>query len=69
MRAKSFKAATWDAAAIGADEARLGFAGSPTKVVRTFHPEARPGGEMIGGAPAEAAARLAERLRALGVCR
>ena len=69
MRAKSFKATTWNAAALGADEARLGFAGSPTKVVKIFHPEARSGGEIIAGAPAEVAARLAEKLRSLGVCR
>ncbi|HWR98645.1 MAG TPA: hypothetical protein VN317_09525, partial [Candidatus Methanoperedens sp.] len=68
MRAKSFAPTVWDAAALGADEARLGFAGSPTKVVKVFHPEARRGGEIIAGAPAEAAARLAEKLRALGVC-
>jgi len=68
MRAKSFKATTWNAAAIGADETRLGFAGSPTKVVKVFHPEARRGGEIIAGEPAEAVARLAERLRSQGFC-
>jgi electron transfer flavoprotein beta subunit len=68
MRAKSFAPTVWGAAALGADEARLGFAGSPTKVVKVFHPEARRGGEIIAGEPAEAAARLAEKLRALGVC-
>jgi electron transfer flavoprotein beta subunit len=69
MRAKSFKPTVWNAAALGADEARLGFAGSPTKVVKVFHPAARPGGEMIAGEPAAAAARLAEVLLGLGVCR
>jgi electron transfer flavoprotein alpha/beta subunit len=68
MRAKTFAPTVWDAAALDADPARLGFAGSPTKVVRVFHPEARRGGEIIAGEPAEAAARLAEKLRALGVC-
>ena len=64
MRAKSFKPVVWDAAALGADEARLGFAGSPTKVVKVFHPEARRGGEMHRrrarrgrGEPGRAAAR------------
>jgi electron transfer flavoprotein beta subunit len=69
MRARTFKPVTWNAAALEADEARLGFAGSPTKVVKVFHPEPRRGGEMIAGNPAEAAERLAERLRALGACR
>jgi electron transfer flavoprotein beta subunit len=68
MRAKSFAATTWDAAAVGADPARLGFAGSPTKVAKVFHPEARTGGEMLRGEPAAVAAALAERLRGLGVC-
>jgi electron transfer flavoprotein beta subunit len=69
MRAKSFRPTVWDAAALDADPARLGFAGSPTKVVKVFHPEPRGGGELIQGEPAAAAARLAERLLALGVCR
>ncbi len=69
MRAKSFKPTVWDAAALGADASRLGFAGSPTKVVKVFHPEARRGGEMLEGEPAAVAGLLAERLRSLGVCR
>ena len=69
MRAKAFKATVWNAAALGADEARLGFAGSPTKVAKIFHPEARRGGEIMTGEPADVAGRLAEKLRSLGVCR
>ena len=49
MRAKSFKATTWNAAALGAEEARLGFAGSPTKVVKIFPPAPRGQREMLSG--------------------
>ena len=48
MRAKA-RPTTWNAADLGADAARLGFAGSPTKVVKIFHPEPRRGGEIIDG--------------------
>jgi electron transfer flavoprotein beta subunit len=68
MRAKSFKPAAWGPAEIGAEEARIGFAGSPTKVTRVFHPEPRRGGEMLTGDAATVAAQLAERIRALRVC-
>jgi len=68
MRAKSFKPTVWGPAEIGADEARIGFAGSPTKVAKVFTPEARPGGEILEGEPAAVAAELAGRLRSLGVC-
>ena len=68
MRAKQFKATAWSAADVGADPARIGFAGSPTKVAKVFHPEQRRHGEMLQGEPAAVAAQLAERIRSLRVC-
>jgi electron transfer flavoprotein beta subunit len=68
IRAKGFAPTVWDGAALGADASRLGFAGSPTKVVKVFHPEARRGGEILTGEPADTAARLAAKLRELRVC-
>jgi electron transfer flavoprotein beta subunit len=68
MRAKSFQATKWGAADVGAAAERIGFAGSPTKVAKVFHPEQRRRGEMLTGDAAAVAAQLAERIRSLGVC-
>ena len=54
---------TWTAADIGADPAKLGLNGSPTRVDRIFPPPARPKGEMFAGSPAELASKLVEILK------
>ena len=48
------------ARAVGADTARIGLAGSPTQVVRSFVPEQRSRAVPVVGAPAEQAARLVQ---------
>jgi electron transfer flavoprotein beta subunit len=68
MRAKSFQATKWGAADVDAAPERIGFAGSPTKVAKVFHPERRRRGEMLAGDAATVAAQLAQRIRSLGVC-
>ena len=69
MKARNFEAETWSAADVGADTERIGLKGSPTWVTRSFTPEPKGGGEMIEGEDsAEVAARLAEKIRELGVC-
>lgn len=51
------------AAAIEADENRIGLKGSPTWVTKVFSPEARSGsGEILKGDPQEAVSALADRL-------
>ncbi len=53
----------WTAADVGADPARIGLAGSPTQVVRSFAPERGKGGTAIEGTPHEQAARLRDLVR------
>ena len=48
------------AQAVGADTTRIGLAGSPTQVVRSFVPEQRSRAVPVVGAPAEQAARLVQ---------
>jgi electron transfer flavoprotein beta subunit len=69
MKAKKFEAVTWGAEDVGADPERVGLKGSPTWVTRSFTPEPRGGGEMMEGEDSgELAARLAQKIRELGVC-
>ena len=51
------------AAEVGADPARIGLAGSPTQVVRSFAPERGAGGTAVAGTPREQAAALADIVR------
>jgi len=58
----------WDAAAIGADKAKIGLSGSPTIVAKSFNPPPRKGGERIEGAtPEEKAKKLVARMKELKV--
>ena len=63
LAARKAEITTWTAADIGADPARVGLDGSPTKVVRIFTPPPREGGEMIEGEPREIARQLVEKLK------
>jgi electron transfer flavoprotein beta subunit len=63
MAAKKSTVPVWTAGDIGADPSLIGLDGSPTKVVRIFTPPAREGGEIIGGEPDQAVARLVELLQ------
>jgi len=59
MRAKKYQPAVKTAADLaGAEAAKLGAAGSTSKVLRTYAPEARPAGVMLTGEPAEIADKL-----------
>ncbi len=65
-RAARLEIPVWDSKALSeADPAFLGLKGSPTQVVRIFHPPARTGKVVFlnGDSPTEIAARLADRLR------
>lgn len=59
MRARKYAPKILGAGDIaGLDPARVGQAGSTSRVVRTFPPKPRPGGQMIQGEPDEMAERL-----------
>lgn len=55
------------AAAVGADPARIGLAGSPTQVVRSFVPERQQQAERIEGSAAVQAATLIAHLEEMGL--
>ncbi|MDR1123304.1 MAG: electron transfer flavoprotein subunit beta/FixA family protein [Elusimicrobiota bacterium] len=57
----------WTAAQIGADPAKLGLEGSPTRVDRIFPPPARPKGQIFSGSAGELADTLIEILKKEGV--
>ncbi len=63
MKAKKETILHLNAADIGAEPAAIGLAGSPTRVVKVFPPEARGGRAMLSGTVDEQVAQLAERLR------
>ncbi|NMB25285.1 MAG: electron transfer flavoprotein subunit beta/FixA family protein [Firmicutes bacterium] len=65
MRAKKAEIPVWNAEDLGADPARLGLKGSPTRVWRTFEPARHGRTEMFPGTPDEQATLLWEKLRAL----
>lgn len=63
MAARKAEIARWTAADIGADQARIGLEGSPTKVVKIFTPPARVGGEIFSGEAEEIVPKLVERIK------
>jgi electron transfer flavoprotein beta subunit len=65
MRAKKYEPKKLAAADVaGLDAARVGQAGSTSRVVRTLPPKARPGGQMFEGEPDEVAEKLHAALSA-----
>lgn len=67
LRAKKAEIPVWTAADLEVDPGRIGLVGSPTQVRKIFYPQHETTAEMIEGSPAEQAAALLEKLRALGV--
>lgn len=51
MKAKTAQITVWNAKAIGADEKKIGLAGSATKVTKVFAPQPRGKGVQINGEP------------------
>lgn len=52
----------WHASDLEVDEQRIGIAGSPTQVLRTFVPERSSAGELLTGSSGEQAKQLIDRL-------
>ncbi len=63
MKAKGAKINKWTADDIGADPARIGLDGSPTRVVKIFTPPPRKGGEILKGDTADVSRELVELLK------
>ena len=63
MAARKAEIVVWTAEDIGAEPAKIGLEGSPTKVVKIFTPSPREGGEILEGDPADCAKALVERIR------
>jgi len=63
MAAKKAEIPIWSAAELEADPQRIGMAGSPTKVVKTYTPSREHHAEMIEGSPDETAEALINKLR------
>ena len=62
MRAKKAEITVWRSSDLEVDAAELGLDGSPTRVIRIFAPEPRPGGRVIEGTVDEVVAELAAEL-------
>jgi len=62
MKAKTAKIPVWNAAEIGAETAKAGIPGSPTRVVKIFFPKREHKSEIFRGTVEEQVAKLAERL-------
>lgn len=62
MKARKAEIETLTQADLGIPDEELGLKGSPTRVIRVFAPEKRPGGQKWEGEAAELASRLAEEL-------
>lgn len=62
MKAKSAKIPVWSAKDIGADEGKVGVAGSPTWVAHIFSPKRERKSEILNGSTPEKVNRLCEKL-------
>jgi electron transfer flavoprotein beta subunit len=67
LRARSQTITIWTAVDLDVDPERIGSAGSPTRVVRTFVPEYNRQGQILAGAPDEQARTLVAALRSAGL--
>ena len=63
LMAKRAQINVWNAKHLAGDPGRFGLEGSPTRVVKVFHPPPRAGGEMATGDPKTQVDRLVQRLK------
>jgi electron transfer flavoprotein beta subunit len=62
-RARRLEIPCWGVGELGVDVARVGLAGSPTKVLRLYTPESKQQRELLRGSPREMVRLLIERLK------
>ena len=65
LLARRAKITLWGAKDLGGDPKRVGLEGSPTTVIKVFHPEPRSGGQVITGDPETQAETLLQKLKEL----
>ena len=58
---------TWSAGDIGAEDSKIGLAGSPTRVIRIHTPDRRKETKILGDDPAEAANSLVSVFKGMGL--
>jgi electron transfer flavoprotein beta subunit len=63
LMAKRAPITVWDSSILAGDPERFGLEGSPTRVVKIFHPPARASGEVVTGDPKTQAGLLVQRLK------
>jgi electron transfer flavoprotein beta subunit len=63
MKSKQAKIPVWTAQELGVDMNKAGPSGSPTRIIKLFHPQRARGGELLQGSPESQVEQLMERLR------
>ncbi len=63
MKSKQAQIPVWTAQELGVDMNKVGVSGSPTQVIKLFHPQRASGGELFQGNPESQVEQLMERLR------
>ncbi len=67
MAARKANVTVWKPEDLGCDPARLGSEGSPTWVVKVFHPTSQRAAEFLSGSPVEQARALVMKLSQKGI--
>jgi electron transfer flavoprotein beta subunit len=67
IRAKSAKIVILNAETLAAEKGKIGLAGSPTQVLRSFVPERKTGGEKIAGEVGDLVAKIVSTVKELNV--
>jgi electron transfer flavoprotein beta subunit len=69
MKAKKAQIAVLNAETLKPDAGKIGLAGSPTQVLRSFVPQRKTGGEKISGENADLVSKIKNTIMELGVIR
>jgi len=63
MKSKTVEIPVWTAQELGVDMNKVGLSGSPTQVIKLFHPQRTGHGEMLQGSPERQVDQLVEKLQ------
>ena len=63
MLSKKAKIPNWSAQELGVDMDKVGLSGSPTRIIKLFHPQKAGGGEILQGDPESQVEQLVEKLQ------